>query len=223
MSRLKRSVAALSLAAGLVVAVAAGASACTTVEGQLPDPVPAFRLAFVGRLVAIERPADSTTDAPYPTAFRIDVERVLRGWLPPGIRRFTVSDGCRAIPAEVGDRIAWALTAPPDLTEWNTAAWRISERGAELLVPWREWYPFVGADEPPGGRNAPARMAAGDRRRRPDRRSRRAGASDRLAPRSGRDRPAGGLAAHAAGWSPPWPFARADGAGLMAGGRTHLA
>lgn len=135
-----RLVAAAGLALVLLLGGTGIAAACTTVEGQLPDPVPPFRLTFVGRVVEIER--DAVTN--YPAVYVIRVDRVVHGSLEPGVRRFDVSDGCRPIQAERGARILWALTDPSDLTTWNSAAWRLEPDGLRttLLTPWREWYPF---------------------------------------------------------------------------------
>ena len=134
----------LAAAAGLALVLLLGgtaiAAACTTVEGQLPDPVPRFRLVFEGRVVSVVR----GTETPYPETLVIQVARVVHGSLEPGPHRFPVSDGCRAIQVAPGDRVLWALTQPPDLTTWNTAAWRLEPDGLRttLLTSWREWYPF---------------------------------------------------------------------------------
>lgn len=132
-----RWVAAVGFAIGLLLRGAGIAAACETVQGQLPDPVPRFRLVFVGRVVDVERDG-------YPVAYVIRVDLVIHGSLETGLHRFAISDGCRPIQAEPGARVLWALTEPSDLTEWNTAAWRLEPDGARttLLTPWRDWYPF---------------------------------------------------------------------------------
>jgi len=135
-----RRVAAVGIALGTLLASAGAAAACTTVVGQLPDPVPRFRLVFEGRVVSVVH----GTETPYPETLVIQVTRVVHGSLAPGLHRFPVSDGCRAIQVAPGDRVQWALTQPPDLTEWNTAAWRLEPDGGTttLLTPWNDWYPF---------------------------------------------------------------------------------
>lgn len=132
--------AAVGLALGTLLGSAGAAAACTTVEGQLPDPVPRVRLVFVGRVVEVE----GSTLNDYPAAYVIRVERAIAGSLKPGVHRFVITDGCRAIWAPAGARILWGLTKPPELTQWSTAAWRLEPDGARttLLTPWRDWYPF---------------------------------------------------------------------------------
>lgn len=134
-----RVVAPLGMALSILAGSVGVASACETVQGQLPDAVPRFTLVVVGRIVSSE--TEPGTD--YPAAYMIQVEQVIAGSLEPGIHRFTISDGCRAIRPEPGALVAWALTKPMDLTEWNAAAWWLEPDGATtLLTPWREWYPF---------------------------------------------------------------------------------